>query len=620
MSLTTPALRILHLGKFFPPHHGGMEVFLADLIEAQRAQGLDACALVHGDALPGDPPWLWRVPVQGHLVYAPVAVTYRRMLRQAIAHFKPEVLHLHMPNNSVFWALTLSCAKEIPWVVHWHSDVVVTKLRLALALAYRVYRPFEQAVLEKAKRIVVTSPPYLAASEPLEEWREKCGVVALGLKPVVYRSSTAYAGWSNGVFRILSIGRLAYYKGFETLIAAVAKVPGVELLIAGDGELRDALAQLVDAVTVPGERPRIRLLGAVNDQEKEQLLATCDLFCLASRERTEAFGVVVLEAMRHGKACMVSSLAGSGLPWVVVESGAGKTCAPEDDNAWKSGIEWMMNHEAERLSMGMRGQRSFAARLSINTCASALLDEYRMATGVPGKRAMHDATLIVIPARNESATIGALLASLHAEGYKHVLVVDDLSDDGTGDIARTRGAKVLRPVLALGAWGGMQTGIRFGLREGFSRVITMDADGQHEVGGLPALLSASARADVVIGAFPQRASRLRRIAWTWFRWLTGLALTDLTSGFRCYGKPAMEILACGEATLLDYQDIGTLLLLRKAGLRIIEVPVNMKARVDGISRIFNSWLSVGRYMAVTTLLCLSRWRIAHSRRDAAEEF
>jgi hypothetical protein len=72
--------------------------------------------------------------------------------------------------------------------------------------------------------------------------------------------------------------------------------------------------------------------------------------------------------------------------------------------------------------------------------------------------------------------------------------------------------------------------------------------------------------------------------------------------------------------LLDYQDIGTLLLLRTAELRIVEVPVSMRERVDGISRIFNSWLSVGRYMAVTTLLCLSRWRVPRSASEEIEEF
>lgn len=152
------ALRILHIGKFYP-HHGGMEVFLADLITAQRAQGIDAAALVHGNPEPDDPPWLLRVPVQLHLLYAPIAVGFRAALARALVQFQPDVLHLHIPNNSVFWALTLADARAVPWVVHWHSDVVVSRIRTAVALAYRLYRPFEQAVLERTTRIIATSPP-----------------------------------------------------------------------------------------------------------------------------------------------------------------------------------------------------------------------------------------------------------------------------------------------------------------------------------------------------------------------------------------------------------------------------------------------------------------------------
>jgi glycosyltransferase involved in cell wall biosynthesis len=161
----------------------------------------------------------------------------------------------------------------------------------------------------------------------------------------------------------------------------------------------------------------------------------------------------------------------------------------------------------------------------------------------------------------------------------------------------------------MGAWGAMQAGIRYAQAKGYQAVITMDADGQHEVNELPRLLSMRDEADLVIGAYAARASRARRIAWRWFIHLTGLDLEDLTSGFRYYNKAAMRILASEEATLLDYQDLGTLLMIRKAGLRIAEVPVAMKLRTLGKSRIFNSWFSVGRYMALTTLLCLSRWRV-----------
>ena len=117
----------------------------------------------------------------------------------------------------------------------------------------------------------------------------------------------------------------------------------------------------------------------------------------------------------------------------------------------------------------------------------------------------------------------------------------------------------------------------------------------------------------MIGAFPERASKLRKMAWQWFRHLAGFNLRDLTSGFRLYNREAMAVLASREASLLDYQDLGALLLVRRAGLQIEEVPVSMNVRSAGTSRIFHSWLSVARYMAATTLLCLARWRVVKRR-------
>jgi len=137
----------------------------------------------------------------------------------------------------------------------------------------------------------------------------------------------------------------------------------------------------------------------------------------------------------------------------------------------------------------------------------------------------------------------------------------------------------------------------------------MDADGQHEVREIPALLNGGVSADVVIGAHVERASWMRQLAWRWFRAIAGFELRDLTSGFRLYNRKAIEVLADSEATLLDYQDIGVLLLLRKAGLTMVEVPVSMNLRQVGRSRIFYSWFSVAKYMISTTLLCLAKWRV-----------
>lgn len=607
------ALTVLHIGKFFPPHMGGMEVFLADLIHEQRKNGMNAHALVHRDPLPNDPEWIIRVPVQATLIYAPIAMGFRKALAQAIQKIQPHVLHLHMPNNSVFWALTLADVREIPWVVHWHSDVVASRIKFAVRLAYQLYRPFEQAVLDRAERIIVTSPPYLQASAPLARWHSKCAVIPLGLNtdllPPHTLGSTTTSLWRSGTLRLLSIGRLAYYKGFETLIQAVAEMPGVELIIAGEGESRETLERLIQTITAPNTTPNIRLLGHVTDQQKNALLSSCDIFCLASRERTEAFGMVLLEAMAHSRPCIGSNLPGSGLPWVVTQANAGLLAEPEDIPSWKMAMSQLQQNPAQRQRLGESGFKALHEQFCIQVCATRVANQYAIATSGANPPASDKGILIVIPAKNEAATIGAMLANLQSAGWNDIVVIDDQSDDGTGAIARNAGAHVLQPVLPVGAWGGMQAGIRYGLSHGYQAVITMDADGQHEVDEIPTLLAARARSDVVIGSFPERASKLRRMAWHLFRQLAGFDLRDLTSGFRLYNRKAMVVLASREASLLDYQDLGALLMARQAGLDITEVPVSMNLRQIGTSRIFNSWISVAKYMAATTLLCLARWQI-----------
>ena len=161
--------------------------------------------------------------------------------------------------------------------------------------------------------------------------------------------------------------------------------------------------------------------------------------------------------------------------------------------------------------------------------------------------------------------------------------------------------------MQLGAWGATQTGIRYAHRNNYQQVITMDADGQHlpvEVHTLVARYQQT-NTHVVIGTFPSRLSRLKKLAWRFFKMLTNIKIEDLTSGFRLYDRQAIKVLAQRQASLLDYQDVGVLLLLLRSGLTIHEVPVKMLHRNDGKSRVFSSWLVVLKYMVQTTTLCIA---------------
>jgi glycosyltransferase involved in cell wall biosynthesis len=224
--------------------------------------------------------------------------------------------------------------------------------------------------------------------------------------------------------------------------------------------------------------------------------------------------------------------------------------------------------------------------------------------------------VILIPAFNESEAITSVINEIHKLCGLPVIVIDDASTDNTVEIARDAGATVIPLACQLGAWGAMQTGLRYAHRNGYEIAVTMDADGQHEAASLPDLLTpvVEGTADVSIGACTRRGSLLRRFAWVVMKRTSGLSLEDITSGFRVYNLKAIRELASWRATLLDYQDIGVLLLLQARGLRIVDVEVTMKERRNGHSRVFHSWMMVGYYMLQTLLLGLSKRKLARSYR------
>lgn len=218
---------------------------------------------------------------------------------------------------------------------------------------------------------------------------------------------------------------------------------------------------------------------------------------------------------------------------------------------------------------------------------------------------------LIVPMFNESASISQVLNDLANNPDVDVYVVDDASSDNSKALVQQAGVVVLPLAVNLGAWNAIQTGMRYALRKNYQWIMTMDADGQHPVSEIPKLILASVselKPDVVIGACASRGSKLRKFAWRFFRRLTGVGIEDLTSGFRLYNKKAVEKLVSKKGTLLDYQDVGVLLILQQAQLKVMEVQVDMEPRKFGGSHIFSSWMAVAYYMMVTTLLSLSKRR------------
>lgn len=220
----------------------------------------------------------------------------------------------------------------------------------------------------------------------------------------------------------------------------------------------------------------------------------------------------------------------------------------------------------------------------------------------------NNSLLVIIPARDEEIAVGKVIQGVQSSCSCDIIVVDDASSDATIHVARKAGAHVIPLSVHLGSWGAVQAGMRYALKEKYEIVATVDGDGQHTPSTVPILLEYmhQSQSDVVIGSYIERGSRLRKIAWRLFQIITGLHIKDLTSGLRVYNQKAISLLSSPEATLLDYQDLGVLLLLQKEGLCVAEFPCVMLSRVSGHSRIFSTWFEVFKYMAYTLLLSFSR--------------
>ncbi|MDN5882522.1 MAG: glycosyltransferase family 2 protein [Nitrosospira sp.] len=220
------------------------------------------------------------------------------------------------------------------------------------------------------------------------------------------------------------------------------------------------------------------------------------------------------------------------------------------------------------------------------------------------------AGVVIVPARNESGSVGGVVQEIRKHVGWEVIVIDDASNDDTTIEARRSGAQVVRLPFRLGAWGALQAGMRYALRKGYRVAVTMDADGQHSAKdvytvALPVIQRIS---DVAIGIAPERLSGSRSLACRVFSSITGLKLQDLTSGFRAYSSAAMQVLVSPGAALLNYQDVGVLLMVREAGMRATEVSVSMQKRTNGRSRVYESQFMVARYLMETMILSAGKWR------------
>ena len=183
-----------------------------------------------------------------------------------------------------------------------------------------------------------TTPVYLKESPYLQGVQEKTVAVPIGIEPVTFDDNLATA-WKerySGKKLVVSIGRLVPYKGFGYLIAAAPMLgPDYQILIVGSGPLRE---NLEEEIRFYGVSDQVKLLGYVEDDRMHALLGACDLFVLSSVMKTEAFGIVQIEAMSLGKPVIATKVPESGVSWVNADGISGLNVPIKDAEALANAI------------------------------------------------------------------------------------------------------------------------------------------------------------------------------------------------------------------------------------------------------------------------------------------
>lgn len=339
-------MKILQLGKFYPIR-GGVEKVMWILTRSLSSRGVDCdmlCARLGTDkADPEDLPF----EEEGNFRFNPHGTVYcvKALTKKAATMISPamigwlrkhrgsyDIIHIHHPDPMAALSLMLSGFKG-KVVLHWHSDIVSQKALL------RLYKPLQDWLIDRADVIVGTTPTYISASPDLGSVQDKCTYVPIGIKPVVFNEEGALAIRQRfpGKSLILSIGRLVPYKGFSVLIKAMKYLPEkYHLIIGGKGPLQKELEELIVSEGLGG---RVTLEGYLPDSSLPDYYGASHIFVLSSIMKTEAFGIVQIEAMSCGKPVVATLIPGSGVSWVNEDGQSGRNVPVGDPRAMAAAIE-----------------------------------------------------------------------------------------------------------------------------------------------------------------------------------------------------------------------------------------------------------------------------------------
>ncbi|MBB5022584.1 glycosyltransferase [Desulfurispira natronophila] len=368
-------MRILQLGKYYPPDIGGIESLVMHLTEELNRRGIRSDVLCArkkiGSVTERSRGYqIWRTSSLGTFFSTAISPAMILRLKKVSTHYN--VIHIHHPDPMANLALFLVKPK-CHLVVHWHSDIVRQKRSLKL------YAPLLQWMLRRADVIIVSSEAYMRGSAYLQMFRSKVKVIPYGIN-----ADAAHNVSKQDIHNLkkkfddrkifLSLGRLVYYKGLSYLVQATTHLTADHvIIIAGDGPQRSKLENLASEL---GVQNTVFFAGKLSDTERWAFLHSCEALVLPSVERSEAFGIVQVEAMACGKPVISTDIKHSGVGWVNKNNVTGLVVPPKDPKSLAKAIQTVTQDKKRYNQMCHNSLLRYQSTFHVDAFIDKVIDTY----------------------------------------------------------------------------------------------------------------------------------------------------------------------------------------------------------------------------------------------------
>lgn len=366
-------MRVLHIYKDYHPVVGGIENHLRLLAEREAALGLDVTVLVTSRTRQTELSTLNGVRIiKAARIATPASTPISPALFAWVARLRPDIAHLQFP-YPVGEVANLLLGRARRTVISYQSDVVRQRGWL------RLYQPLLWQVIRRADCLIASTPNYVATSPYLSQLRGKVELIPLGIDPGPFLQSAPLAQeirTRHSGPLLLFVGRLRYYKGLDWLIRAMPRIPAT-LLVVGTGPMEAAWRDLAAEM---GMQDRIVFVGDAPDNDLPGYYQACDIFVLPASERSEAYGLVQLEAMASAKPVVCTEL-GTGTSYINQHGETGLVVSAKDSGALANACNRLLGDERLRMQMGLRARERVMAEFSADQMVEKIVSLYRRLLG-----------------------------------------------------------------------------------------------------------------------------------------------------------------------------------------------------------------------------------------------